>query len=312
MKSFSEYIYEALKIKSGAKIGKTAYTPKSMEDLRGYIKECLKKMPAGDTVLDISNIDCSEMSSLKWIFEKSHKENFMLPEHIKTLKVYNWKVDNISNFDYMFHHCHHLEHIEGLHTWNMRNAKSLNECFSNCDRLKELDLTGWEHIVFGSDESTTHPKAVGIFSQCINLTKIKGIEFWDFSNVTSIEKIFFNCNKLVDIDVTKWKMPQTNYIDTGIRFLFCRCYSLKSLDLSKWDVSQIRDFTAVFRGCSELTDIGNLTNWNFSNLFDMEGAFESCSKLQCDLSHITIPISCVKTNAFKYTSSKIFKKPKFV
>ena len=124
------------------------------------------------------------------------------------------------------------------------------------------------------------------------------------NKLTNIEKMFYCCNTLKNIDELK-------YLDTkditNFSFIFFGCSSLTDISaLQKWDVSKGKDFSYMFSSCSSLmnikpletwilsngvnfshmfnelkmlSDINPLLNWNVSNGVDFSYMFRSCSKL---------------------------------
>ena len=47
--------------------------------------------------------------------------------------------------------------------------------------------------------------------------------------------------------------------------------------MQKWNVSNGKDFSAMFCGCSSLSDINGLLNWNVSNVNNFNSMFKGCS-----------------------------------
>lgn len=302
MKSLNTYIFEKLKIKKTPKYKN--FKPNVIGDLVEEIKRRINDSTS--STLDLSNIDCSNLNSLENLFRHVFKiinSNDM--SNIKTVDVSNWDVSSITNFEYCFTRLDNIEYIEGLNTWDMSNANTINGMFSNCRQLKELDLTGWE-LHLSEKETFGHKTIEAIFLSCHNLEEIKGLENWTFGKAHTLRSIFKNCKKLKTIEgIENWNISNIE----NMYGIFENMESLSKLDLSKWDVSKLRNCFYFVKGCTLLTTIGDISKWDVQRLFEINGMFDGCKNLVCDISDWKISISCIKTNAFKYTNSKIFKKP---
>mgnify|MGYP003463567025 CR=1 FL=1 len=51
--------------------------------------------------------------------------------NIKIVNVSNWNVSSITNFEYCFTRLDNIEYIEGLDTWDMSNANTINGMYDN-------------------------------------------------------------------------------------------------------------------------------------------------------------------------------------
>lgn len=303
MKSLNSYIFEKLKIKKTPK--NKYFKPNVIGDLVEEIKRRINN--SNSSTLDLSNIDCSNLDSLENLFRHVFKitNNGNDMSNIKIVNVSNWNVSSITNFEYCFTRLDNVEYIEGLDTWDMSNANTINGMFSNCSKLKELDLRGWE-LHLSEKPTSGHTQIETIFLSCHNLEQIKGLENWTFGKATTLRSIFKNCKKLKTIEgIENWNISNIEYMYS----LFENMQSLEKLDLSKWNVIKIKNCFNLFKECSILTSVGDISNWHVGRLLEISGMFEGCKSLICDISDWKISISCIKTNAFKYTNSKIFKKP---
>ncbi len=67
-----------------------------------------------------------------------------------------------------------------------------------CSYVKSIDVTGWQT---GQVENMSK-----LFSYFDNLEEIKGIKFWDVSNVKTMVKMFYECKKLKNINLNGWNI----------------------------------------------------------------------------------------------------------
>lgn len=94
------------------------------------------------------------------------------------------------------------------------------------------------------------------------------------TNMTSTNKMFYDCNKLTSIDVSRFDTSKV----TDMYFMFGSCTSLKSLDLSGFNTSNVTDMKFMFAVCSGLTSL-DLSSFDTSNVTDMDGMFAVCLNL---------------------------------
>ena len=136
-----------------------------------------------------------------------------------------------------------------------------------------------------------------------NLDFIKGL---DTSNATSMENMFYGCNKVTGLDkislntenVTTFRnmfyncyklktIPQisnTSNVKT-FEYMFQHCEQLETLDLSNFDTSKADSMEYMFSNCNILTQL-DLSSFNTSNVTEMQYMFNYCIHLtSLDLSH---------------------------
>ena len=90
----------------------------------------------------------------------------------------------------------------------------------------------------------------------------------------NINYIFFDCNKLLSIDLSNFN---TNNV-TNMSYMFFNCSSLTSLNLSNFNTNNVNNMNHMFSNCSSLTSL-NLSNFNTNNVKDMSSMFSNCSSL---------------------------------
>ena len=148
----------------------------------------------------------------------------------------------------------------------------------------------------------------GFFEECENLKTIVFGEKFETSNVIDFSSMFYGCENLVDLDVSKFNTSKAKDMST----MFWNCRSLIELDLSRWitsnvtdmcmmfglsstiggktyskmesldlssfDTSNVTDMRDMFCGCDNLTNL-NISSFDTSSVEDMEGMFKGCSNL---------------------------------
>ena len=121
--------------------------------------------------------------------------------------------------------------------------------------IEVVDISGWD---------TSNVKFMkGIFSNCTKLKKIIGIENLDVSKLENANFMFYQCEKLVELDLTNWNpmlLQRASY-------MFYNCSNLKIIkNIENWQLPNIKDVRSMFSGCTKL-DV-DLSNWNLTNIKD--------------------------------------------
>ena len=82
----------------------------------------------------------------------------------------------------------------------------------------------------------------GWFYGCTNLEEIENIERLDTSKVTNMNSVFYNCDKLVTLDLNTFDTSNV----TSMNAMFYSCDMLESLDISEFDTSKVTDMECMF------------------------------------------------------------------
>ena len=114
----------------------------------------------------------------------------------------------------------------------------------------------------------------GLFTGYLNTTSITFGTAFDTSEVTGMDRMFSDCEKLTNLDVHNFDTSQV----TNMTGMFSQCSELSSLNVSIFDTSHVTDMTVMFFGCSSLTDL-DLHNFYTSQVASMSGMFSGCSNL---------------------------------
>ena len=121
----------------------------------------------------------------------------------------------------------------------------------------------------------------GVFGRS-NKVEVINIYGWDTSNVITMEDMFCFCDKLKNIigienlDVSKLRCTNS---------MFYGCENLVELDLTKWNPVSLQNTSDMFYGCSNLKIIKNIENWQLPNIKCVRYMFSGCTKLDVDLSN---------------------------
>ena len=188
----------------------------------------------------------------------------------------NWKHNKINNFSNMFQDCYALTSID-IENLSVKFATDVSSMFLNCRSLTILDLSNWtENNIIG---------ASSLFNKCFKLESIIGIENINTSNVTYMSNMFYNCQALTSLDLSKWNINNVVSLDG----MFYSCNNLTSLDLRNWNTSNVETIGGMFGYCSKLSKINGIENFNVDKVYSFNNLFINCSELtSLDLSQWNI------------------------
>ena len=243
MKTINTYILEKLQL--GKKLAKSnsnnyEYFPESKTELEQIIYN-ITKHHKSNKIIDLNMIDTSKITDMSELFSGTKYASSYVYD------ISRWNVSKCEDFSYMF--------------YNNKN-------------IETLDLSEWKL-------STTchHIEMFGMFANCTNLKTVIGLENWDTKKVSRISRMFSDCEKLENIDISTWNMS----FATQFEGVFVNCENLKSIgDISGWDVSNVFWMQQMFYKCKNLKSIGDISNWNLTRMRkhgDVSEMFYECTNL---------------------------------
>ncbi len=145
-------------------------------------------------------------------------------------------------------------------------------------------ITGLQHMKFkGSNDVSLQ----SMFSKCIKLKELEGIQNWDMSNVTNASFMFDECSSLENIDLSGWQ--NVNLED--LYSMFEGCTSLNSITL--FPAKKLKNLQRVFFNDKKLKNVYNVKSWNTSNVINMYAMFYSTAIESIDLSSWNIPTGSI-------------------
>ena len=245
-----------------------------VEDHRDYILDIIHKtMEAYDKQIDDlydqirSDLEKGEVSESMW--GDMHRRNSgevirkedMIIESLEDLREYiQKKVDDTEEGG-----------IVNLRNLDLSNLWSLDRAFSGLShlyRLKGIDVTGWK---------TSTIRHMEYVFQCVeSISSIIGLETWDVSSVYTMKGMFYNCRKVLELNVGGWDVSGVKDMSE----MFSGCESLKKLDIGEWQIKYEYGILMekMFRDCKSLTEL-NIGKWNISKVEKMNSMFYGCESL---------------------------------
>ena len=203
---------------------------------------------------------------------------------------------NAESMQEMFSGCSALTNIN-LSMINGTNCTSMRNTFYGCKSLQSLDLS----TIIGTNVKDLY----GIFYNC---EKLASIDFSNFNtgNVENMYGMFYGCKALASVDLSEFntgKVQSMAYMFfnciglheldfssfdtknvTRMEYMFARCTGITSLDLSSFNTEKVTTMFDMFYNCSALSNL-NVSNFNTSKVTDMQSMFNRCPELvELDLS----------------------------
>ena len=230
----------------------------------------------GNEEIILTNIH--KITNMSCMFEECHDLKY-------ADDMSKWNTKNITDMSKMFYYCTSLIQIPDVSKWNTKKVKNLS-CFMAGNKCVSIpDFSKWDT---SSVENMSY-----IFTDCINIDCVNGIENWDTSNVTNLSHIFQNCSSLNTIpDIGKWNTSKV----TDFSFIFSGCKRLKTIpeSIKSWNTDNAVFFGYFINGCERL-EIRNLPEiikgWKLEKVEDKEKILEGCPK-------------CIDINSFKNLNSR--------
>lgn len=142
----------------------------------------------------------------------------------------------------------------------------INEKYPN---IEIIDITGWD--------TSKVTDISEMFSWCINIKQIIGLEYLNVENCKYMDNVFVNCCEI------------------------------ESIDLSNWEPVSLINCAYMFNGCPKLVEIKGIEKWDeyIANISidNLEQMFNGCPKLKLDLRN---------WYDYKDTSTMVAKCPKII
>ena len=250
-----------------------------------------------------NNTSLIELDLSNWNTEKltSMHDTFSSCKSLKKLNLTGWKTPKLVNMYMTFRNCSSLISLD-LSSFDTSNVTTMDMLFSSCSSLQSLNLSNWNtekvanmYSMFSDCTSLTsldltsfNVKSItsgNIFSfdNCTALKTVKFGKNLNFSGVTTMTKMFYNCSSLEELDLS---MFDTSSV-TSLANTFERCSNLKTLNLSGWNTENVTTMSQTFRDCPNLQEL-NLSSFKTPKVTTMWGMFIGDTNLKkVNMSNVT-------------------------
>ena len=113
------------------------------------------------------------------------------------------------------------------------------------------------------------------FYKFSNLIEIENIELLNTENATTMNDMFYKCEKLTNLDLSSFNTEKV----TDMSEMFRECKTLETLDISSFNTSKCSNFSAMFYNCNQLL-ILDVSNFNTSKATSFFCMFFNCYQLK--------------------------------
>ena len=199
------------------------YFPKTKEELKKNIKECLDSKNYNLNCIDTSKI--TDMSSLFY--------DTKLKDAIEKIDISKWDVSNVTNMKYMFYECINFTG-KGLEKWNVCKVESMFDMFYACEKFTGESIENWN--------VSNVTNMYYMFGDCYKLNC--DLSKWDVSNVKDMSHMFYGCKIFEGKGLENWDVSNVE----NMSYMFCNCYNF-NCDLSNWKINKCEDFNRIFANC---------------------------------------------------------------
>ena len=145
-----------------------------------------------------------------------------------------------------------------------------------------VDLPVWcrekgiEKVVFDKSFATARPNSFyNWFGGFSILAEIKGWQYLNTSEVTTMNGMFSSCSRITNLDLSHFNTSKV----TDMAAMFIGCGNLKEINLLSFDTSNVTTMGVMFSGCNSLETL-NLGSFNTKKVTEMRLMFSSCGKLK--------------------------------
>ena len=217
--------------------------------------------------LNLTNINLSHLNAEK-VLDMSYM--FYNCNNLKNINLSSVKTNLLTNMQSMFVLCINLKEIN-FSNFITQNVTNMDNLFKECHSLKTLDLSSLDFSKVISIKS--------IFESCLNLSSIKLNTNLNTSNLINMEKMFYDCQNLENIDDI-FNLFNTSKV-TNMSHTFYGCFNLKKLNLcfDNLDTSNVVDMSKMFFKCKNLYKIDLNEKFKTKNVKNMNQMFAYCTNL---------------------------------
>jgi len=140
--------------------------------------------------------------------------------------------------------------------------------------VKNEDNATYTAYLQGNVLIPLNPNSSSLFYNFSKLESIEGMEYLDTSDVTNMNRMFYEMSSLTTLDLGNFDTSKV----TNMNSMFYGMSSLISLNLSNFDTSKVTNMNSMFYKTSSLTDL-DISNFNTSSVTNMGMMFRDMSSL---------------------------------
>lgn len=197
--------------------------------------------------IDVSNVDTSAVTSMKYMFQFNAK--------LTTLKLGNMDTSNVTDMSYMFSNLRSISSIDLGSSFDTSKVTTMKHMFNSNYKL--------ETLVLGDKFDTSNVTDMGyMFEDDYVLETLDLGDKFDTSKVTSFNSMFCDCKNLEAVDISKMT---ANVSSVTMSYMFYNCSKLSYLDFSGFtgtSYTSYKNQNYMLSGCG-------LTSFTKSNGFSI-------------------------------------------
>ena len=275
----------------------------NVTDMGCMFNECHKLRE----IKGINNFNTTKVTKMRGMFQECNV--------LEYLDLSNFNTINVTDMGWMFNKCHKLREIKGINNFNTFNIKKMNSMFRECNELEYLDLSNFK---------TYSVTDMGwMFNNCSKLKEIKGINYFNTTNVDNMKCMFQGCQEIRYLDLSNFDTRNV----TNMECMFKKCYKLKEIKgINNFNTSKVSNMKDIFDECNELIiSLVILSKFNASNIINnntniaLKKLNEENKKLKKEIDNIiainfmsvahniNFPIACKITDNFKTLEEKLYR-----
>ncbi len=174
------------------------------------------------------------------------------------------KIDasNMTSFGNMFLDCTAFTGNESMKDWDTSTITAMNQMFRNCPNFNVSALN------------------------------------WDVSNVTNSSIMFYNAGGAGTTGVFNGRLDNWDFsAGTSLSNFMHGQRSFNNDSVSSWNVSNITNFSSMFKECSVLNQ--DLNNWDVSSAVNLNGIFYNCTVMNGNISTWDTRNVTIMSNTFR-------------
>ncbi len=114
------------------------------------------------------------------------------------------------------------------------------------------------------------------FDGFANLSSVIGLENFNTSSVTDMDRMFAGCSKLTKLSLTDFNTSRVR----SMQDMFASCTNLNTLDLSTFNTVNVTNMEGMFSGCSSISNIYVCDKFTTESVSSSADMFAGCSKLK--------------------------------
>ena len=173
--------------------------------------------------------------NIKYIVKYKYSQNN------KVIDVSDLDTSKCTDISYLFNEMTKLEEIKGFNTLNLSNVRDMRCMCSDCQSLKELNLSGLDlsNVIY----------IACMYGGCYSLKELN-LSGLDLYNVEDMSNMCSHCYSLKTLNLSGLNLHNVK----DMSGMCANCKSLKELDLSGLDLHNVKDMSYICDGCDLLID----------------------------------------------------------